>query len=363
MNSLDFSHEDVERAARYHRPRYVALGVDLLCSVAVLAVLQWAWDGPWHLVRGVGWAGAAAVYAVVVSALVALVQLPVAFWRGYLHERRWGFSTQGLGGWLADVVKGEAVGAVLMAAFWLGLVGLARALPSAWPVAAAAALALAFAFLSFVAPVVLEPIFNRFRPLADERLAGELHALAERAGVPVRDVLVADASRRTTKINAYVSGLGKTRRVVLYDTLLEAAGEGELKLVVAHELGHRRERHVTKLTLGGMVGAALVVVVAWALLGSRVASPRELPVVLLIVYGFFAVVLAPAAAVMRRFERVADRFSLELTHDLPSYERTHVELARRNLGDLAPPRLVYLLLFSHPTAPERLALGRAWAQG
>jgi STE24 endopeptidase len=360
VTSLDFSHDDVERAARYHRPRYVAMCVDLVLSVALLAVLQWAWLGPWHLVDGLGWAGAAAAYAGIVTAIGALVHAPVSFWRGYLQERQWGFSTQSAADWLIDQLKGEAVGVLLLAALWTGLVGIARWLPSAWPLAAAAALALAIAFLSFVAPVVLEPIFNRFRPLADERLAAELRALAERAGVPVRDVLVADASRRTTKVNAYVSGLGKTRRVVLYDTLLEAADEDELKLVVAHELGHRRERHIVKATTGAMAGAALWVVLFWALLGSRLASPRELPLVLLVSLGLRLLAAAPTAALFRHWERVADRFSLELTHDLPSFERTHLQLARKNLGDLAPPRLAYLLLFSHPTAPERLALGRAW---
>lgn len=363
MDSFDFSHQDVARAARYHRPRYVALFVELVLSVAVLAVLQWWWLSPWHLVAGLGWAGAAAAYAGIVTAVGDLVLAPVSFWRGYLQERRWGFSTQSARGWLVDLVKGETVGLLLTAAFWTALVGFARWLPSAWPAAAAAAFALAVAFLTFVAPVVLEPIFNRFRPLADEQLAGELRALAEQAGVPVRDVLVADASRRTTKVNAYVSGLGKTRRVVLYDTLLEAADAGELKLVVAHELGHRRERHIVKITLGGMVGAGLWVVLLWALLGSRIAVPRELPLVLLVSLGLRVAAAAPVAAIFRHWERVADRCSLELTHDLPSFERTHQELARRNLGDLAPPRLAYLLLFSHPTAPERLALGRAWAEG
>src|SRR5207302_9942372 len=118
----------------------------------------------------------------------------------------------------------------------------------------------------------LEPVFNHFEPLEDEGLANELRAVAERAGVPVRDVLVADASRRTTKVNAYVSGIGATRRVVLFDTLLESADEGQLKLVVAHELGHRREQHIVKATVGAMAGAALWVVLLWALLGSRVAS-------------------------------------------------------------------------------------------
>jgi STE24 endopeptidase len=363
MSAPDFSHDDAERAARYHRPRYVALCVDLVLSVAVLVVLQLAWLGPWHLVAGLGWAGGAAAYAGIVTVIGALVHAPISFWRGFLQERHWGFSTQTAAGWLVDQLKGEAVGLLLLAALWTGLVGLARWLPSAWPAAAAAALALGVGFLSFVAPVVLEPIFNRFRPLADERLAAELRALAERAGVPVRDVLVADASRRTTKVNAYVSGLGKTRRVVLYDTLLESADEGELKLVVAHELGHRRERHIVKATAGSMAGAALWVVVLWALLGSRISSPRELPLVLLISLGLRLLAAAPAAALFRHWERIADRFSLELTHDLPSFERTHLQLARKNLGDLAPPRLAYLLLFSHPTAPERLALGRAWAVG
>jgi STE24 endopeptidase len=363
VNSLDFSHEEIERAARYHRPRYLALFVELVLSVAVLASLQWGWDGPWHLVDGLGWAGTAAAYAVLVTALGELVRLPVSFWRGQVQERRWGFSTQSARGWLADLVKGETVGLALTAAFWTTLVGLARWLPSAWPAAAAAVFALAVAFLTFIAPVVLEPIFNRFRPLADEQLAAALRSLAEHAGVPVRDVLVADASRRTTKVNAYVSGLGKTRRVVIYDTLLEASDEGELEVVVAHELGHRREKHIVKITLGGMAGTALWVVLLWALLGARIADPRELPLVLLISLGLRLAAAAPVAAIFRHWERVADRCSLELTRDLPAFERTHLSLARRNLGDLVPPRLAYLLLFSHPTAPERLALGRAWAEG
>jgi STE24 endopeptidase len=361
MNSLDFSHEEVERAARYHRPRYLSLFADLLLSVATLAVLQWGWHGPWHLVDGLGWAGSAAAYAAIVSCALVLVGLPVSYWRGYLQERSWGFSTQSPGGWVADLLKGEAIALVLSVGLWVGLVGLRHALPSAWPGVAAAVLALVVFLLVFVAPVVLEPVFNHFEPLEDERLADELRAVAERALVPVRDVLVADASRRTRKVNAYVSGIGATRRVVLFDTLLESADEGQLKLVVAHELGHRRERHVVKLTVGLMAAVALWVVLLWAILGNRAASPRNLPLVLLISTALRIAVLPFGAWVSRRFERVADRFSLELTHDLPAYERTHLGLARANLGDLEPPKLAYVLLFSHPTTPERLAYGRAWA--
>src|SRR5258707_8610652 len=161
----------------------------------------------------------------------------------------------------------------MRAVLWTAVVRLARSLPWTWPALAVAASALAVAFLPFASPVVLEPISNRFRPLADERLAADLRSLADQAGVPVRDVLVADASRRTTKVNAYVSGLGKTRRVVLYDTLLDAAGEGELKVVVAHELGHRRQRHIAKITLGGMASAPPLGVLALLL----PHSPRPRP--------------------------------------------------------------------------------------
>jgi Zn-dependent protease with chaperone function len=361
VNSLDFSHEEVERASRYHRPLYASLVVSFGLSVAVYSLLAWTWIGDrlWDAVAGLGWAGAAAAWAGLVLAVADLVGLPLAYWRGFLRERRWGFSTQTAREWIVDRGKGLAVSILLGVAAWTGVVGLARALPGWWPAPAAAALALAVLFLSFVAPVVLEPLFNRFRPLEDEHLAGELRALARRAGVPVRDVLVADASRRTTKVNAYVSGLGSTRRVVLFDTLLAAAGEPELRLIVAHELGHRRDGHVAKLTLAAMSAAAAGVVLLWAILGTRVGSPRELPVVLLLAAVFELVLVAPSAWLSRRFERAADRASLELTNDLPAFERAHVELARKNLSDLVPPRLAYLLLFTHPTPPERLALARA----
>jgi STE24 endopeptidase len=365
MTVLDFSHEDVARAARYHRPRFLAFALGTALSAAVYAVLAWGPAGRalWHVVDGLGWAGAAAAWAGLVVVIADLVLLPLAYWRGLVRERDWGFSRQTAGDWLRDHLKGLAISLVLTAGAWTAAVGLARLFRGWWPLPAAIGLAVAVLIVSFVAPVVLEPLFNRFRPLEDEDLAAELRALGEQAGVPVRDVLVADASRRTTKVNAYVSGLAGTRRVVLFDTLLAAAGRSEVKLIVAHELGHRRDRHVLKGTLLAMLGGALAAIVLWAVLGTRVASPRVLPLALLIFTALELVGLAPAAALSRRWEREADRASLELTGDLEAFERAHIELARKNLSDLAPPRLAYVLLFSHPTPRERLALGRAWAAG
>jgi STE24 endopeptidase len=359
----DFSPDERARARAYHRPLYLALLVDVAVAAGLLVALAWSPLGDWLFspLTSLSPVGAAAAYAALVTAFSSVVRTPLAFWRGWWRERRWGFSTQGVAGWLGDRAKGLAVSVVLGAGAWAAAVALARALPGWWALPAGVALALAVLLLSFVAPVVLEPLFNRFGPLEDETLAASLRGLSQRAGVPVREVLVADASRRTTKVNAYVSGIGRTRRVVVFDTLLQAADPAEIEVVVAHELGHRRDGHVGKLTLLAMAGAAVAVLFLWAVLGTRVADPETLPEALLLLLALELVALAPGAWLSRCFERAADRCSLELTKQPEAFARAHVELARRNLSDLEPPRLVYLLLFSHPTAPERLALGRAWS--
>src|SRR5262249_29846522 len=203
-----------------------------------------------------------------------------------------GLSTQSAGGWFFDWLKGLVVGLVFGAGALFCFVAAARAWPDAWPLVVAVAAAAALLVVGFVAPLVLEPLFNRFQPLQDAELAASLRSLADRAGVPVSRVLVADASRRTRKLNAYVSGLGRTRRVVVYDTLLADANPRELQLVVAHELGHRRAHHIAKGTLLAMAGAALFITTTWALLRSPALlssidangpeDPRGIPFLLLL---------------------------------------------------------------------------------
>jgi STE24 endopeptidase len=355
MNSLDFSHGDVERATRYHRPRYVLTLVRALLSVAVLFALRAVGDD----LDGLGWAGAAAVWAVVVVLALDLASFPLDVWSGWIREREWGFSQQRFGAWLADQAKGAAIGIVLAVAAWLAIVGLGRLWPTWWVVPAAVGAALVTLFLSFIAPVVLEPLFNKFRPLDDAELAQRLSGLAERAGAPVKEVLVADASKRTTKVNAYVSGLGASRRVVVWDTLLSAVGVPEVEVVVAHELGHRKLRHVAKFSVVAMALAAAVVVLVWLVVDRP--APGDLPTAVLVIVAAQAVIAPFFAAYSRRYERQADRFALDVTRDLAAFERMMIELAKRNLGDLKPPRLAYLFLFSHPTAPERLELARSHA--
>ena len=258
-------------ARRYHDPRYRAILADVALGLAVPAVL--AFTSPGQAVLGIvdplPEALGAFLLGVLIVHISALVRLPLSVWLGLLHERAFGFSRQSARDFALDRLKSVAIGSVLTGAVLAGLVGCAQAFPSAWPLVAAAGGALVVLLLSFVAPVVLEPIFNKFRPLEASSLRDAVLKLGEDASVPVREVLVADASKRTTKLNAYVSGLGATRRVVLYDTLVEQASTPEILTVVAHELGHRRYRHVALGTAIAMGGVAAVVLALWALLSSE----------------------------------------------------------------------------------------------
>ena len=368
----EFTAEQVDRARRYHRPLYVAALADLVVSLGTLGALAFGSPGDRvnRALDGLPWWGRTLVFSAIVVAVPFAVRLPLSFWRGHVREKAWGFSAQRLRGWAADRLKGFAVGAVLTATAMVGFVGLARVLPRAWPLAVAPAGAALVVALSFVAPVLLEPLFNRFEPLADPELSESLRTLSEKAGVPVRDVLVADASRRTKKENAYVSGLGQTRRVVVFDTLLSRGGPREVRLVVAHELGHRRLRHVARATALGVSAMAVAVAVLWGLLfpavlravgASGPGDPRVIPFVLFVATTLQVVALPFESALSRRWESAADRFSLELTGDLEAFVASHRGLAVSNLLDLDPPRFVYMVAFSHPTPPERIAAARRWA--
>jgi Zn-dependent protease with chaperone function len=351
-----FGREQVEKARRYHRPGYLAwagntgigLGVLALLAVAGPDFAGWRW-----------WLAAAAIAALCVI-LPWAARLPLAYGVGYRRERSWGFSTQSPSAWLGDRLKALAVALALTVPLVVGLVVIGRWFPDWWPLVAAAAGGLFVLVVSFIAPVVIEPIFNRFERLDDEGLARGIRDLADRAGAPVRDVLVADASRRTNKVNAYVSGVGKTRRVVLFDTLLDRSSPAETTLVVAHEIGHRRARHVLKGTILAMASTAAFVFFLWLVVGTP--DPSEIPLILLLAISLRLVVLPLGTALSRHWERVADRFALDLTGDETVFEDTFRTLALANLSDLDPPRALYYALFSHPTVPERIAFGRRWGE-
>jgi STE24 endopeptidase len=218
---------------------------------------------------------------------------------------------------------------------------------------------------------VVEPVFNHFTPMPAGPLRSSLLQLAREDGVPVKDVLVADASRRTTSLNAYVSGFGATRRIVVYDTLLDTGSPDEVRLIVAHELGHAKNRDVLWGTLIGAVGVALLVCVlallgrwSWLLARAGVNSLGDARAVALVLalIALLTFVGGPVSNLLsRRIETRADVHALNLTHRPAAMVDVQRRLATTNLSDLDPSSLVFAMFATHPTTPQRIALARDWA--
>ncbi|MFJ2081744.1 M48 family metallopeptidase [Micromonospora chokoriensis] len=351
---------------------YTALAVGLLVALALGLTPLGS-----RLVELVGrpfgghWAAQAVLGGLAVVLVADLVTLPFAAWRQSVLTR-YGLSTNGWSGWAVDLLKSYAVSAVIGAVALFGFYAVIRLAPRWWWAFGAGGAAVLVVLLSFVLPVLVEPVFNRFTPMEQGPLRTELMSMAARDGVPVRDVLVADASRRTKAVNAYVSGLGPTRRVVVYDTLLTEATPAEVTAVVAHELGHAKDSDVAVGTLTGALGAAAAVVALY-LLGSwgpllrlagvdSVAQPRAFPLLLALVT-VAGLVAAPVQALMsRRVEARADAHAFALTGDPEAFESMQRRLGSVNLGDPDPPRWEYLYSASHPSTVERMAAARAYAR-
>jgi STE24 endopeptidase len=367
----------VARGRAFHAalrlPSYLSLALGLVISLILGLTPLGA-----RLVEAVGrpfggsWVAEALLGGFVITLIGQLLTLPLAAWRETVL-RRYGLSTQTWGSWTIDLLKGAAIGAVLGAIVLLAFFGIARLTPDWWWAWLAAGAAGLVVLLSFVLPVLVEPVFNKFTPMPDGELRDSLIAMAARDGVPVKDVLVADASRRTTALNAYVSGLGPTRRIVVYDTLLADAPPAEVEAVVAHELGHAKLGDVFTGTALGALGAAAAICAAF-LLGSwtgllrlagvdSVTQPRALAL-LLAVATLAGLVATPLQnAVSRRTEARADAHALAVTDDPATVEQMDGRLALKNLADVDPNLFEYVMFASHPSTVERMAAARAFARG
>lgn len=320
---------------------------------------------------GGGWIWQVLLGGLALLLVMRAATLPFSAWAETVR-RSYGLSTRDWAGWLADVARSFGLQVVGTLLAMLALVALARAFPRWWWVAAAAGAAAFVVALSFVYPLVIEPVFNKFTPMPDGVLRTSLLELAHADGLQVDEVLVADASRRTTTLNAYVSGFGATHRIVVYDTLLGEATDDEIRSIVAHELGHIVHHDVRNGTLMGALAAAggvcvLAGVLAWRWPLERSgaagpADPRVLALVLATVTVLGLVAEPVQNLVSRRIETRADVHALDLTREPTTFIRMQHSLAVNAYSDPDPPAWVFALFSSHPTHPQRIALARTWAQ-
>ncbi|WP_243719110.1 M48 family metallopeptidase [Actinomadura sp. 7K534] len=387
--ALDFSPAEIARSQAFdsaiNPSAYAGLVVGLALILALgLTPLGARFIG-WVTARTRRWPLRVVIGALALTTLLRVAGLPFRIWRESVL-RRYGLSTQSWPEWLVDQLKSLGVTWVVYAVALLLLYAVVRRFPRYWWTGAAAGGFLLVVLVSFIYPIAVEPVFNRFHSLKQEPLRSDLLAMAERDGVPVTDVLVADASRRTTSLNAYVSGFGSTRRIVLYDTLLKSPPE-RIESIVGHELGHAKRDDVLWGTLVGALGVAGAMCLLHLLMtsprllrragidpagppgtrpgarGTGAADPRSIALVLALVTAGTQLSGPVMNLVSRHIEARADVHALNLTRDPATFVSMQHELSVRNISDLNPDALESLLWLSHPPGPERIAMARDWARG
>jgi Zn-dependent protease with chaperone function len=360
-----FTPDQLDRARDYRHGQLVIFGTSLVVEAALLV---WLVRRPPARLLGtrrpvILAAGAGAALSVGLAA----AQLPLS---AVAHQRsvNVGLSTQGWGEWLGDVGKAAGIGAVFAGVGGAAAIALMRRFPRGWWAPGSVVVVGFAAATLYLGPVVLDPIFNKFTVLPEGRTRADVLALAGEAGVDVGQIYEVDASRRTTASNAYVTGLGQTKRVVLYDNLLKDFSRDEVRLVVAHELGHVHYRDVPR----GLLYVALVApfgLLAAAGLARRLApdeprpGPAALPALALSVAVVSLGVTTIANQLSRRIEARADSYSLRLTGAPEPFIGFERGIALRNVADPDPPDWLTFLLATHPPTVDRIGIAKAFEAG
>ncbi|MGH2838130.1 MAG: M48 family metalloprotease [Thermoleophilaceae bacterium] len=355
-----FSRAQLERAEEFRDPQRLLALAGLGVSGVTLTLL--ALRGPRERLSRLRPVRGAAAAAGAVSLVLVVVNLPLDAIR---HDRAVdvGLSTQDWGPWLWDVAKAAGIGAVFAAGGGAIAVALWRRFKGRWWIPASAAVVAVGAAFLYASPLVIEPLFNRFEELPEGKLRSEVLELSVRAGVDVGEVYRVDASRRTTGANAYVAGLGHTKRVVLYDNLIEDFTPAEVRSVVAHELGHVKHDDVPR----GLLFLALIAPPGMLLVQRMVQllapGARGADLVPALALSVAVVGLAGQIAgnyVSRGVEARADAFALRLTNDPDAFISLERRLTVQNISEPDPPELRQTLFGTHPTTLERIGYGEAY---
>ena len=361
------------RARRYHRRQFALTLVDLALGVILLA--WWSWSGAVARLAALLEARLGAPSAVVAAMALAvgasqiLLTFPLDVVAGFLLPRRAGILTQRFGSWLGDRAKALLIGGGLGLVAVEIIYGLLRWSPDWWWLWASGALAAGLVLLAAALPRWLIPLFYKLTPLDDPLLRDRILALAARMGVRAAAVVVADFSRKGRTANAAVVGLGRTRRILVSDTLLREFPVEEVEVVLAHELGHHARRHIAQ---GLVIQSLLLVAALWAadqtLRASAAAlgltgpsDPAGLPLLALVLSALGLLTTPVVAAWSRRLEREADRVALDVSGAPDAFVAAMERLGQLNFAERRPGRLRELLFATHPSIDARIAVGRAAA--
>ena len=364
-----YSEEEIKKSDEYNKPiRRVGRVVKVVDFVIVLAIIGFH-VVPWVLdqLNVSNWVIGVLVAMAVLTLADQITSIPVSRWRQLNYDKKWGFSTQTNKQWWTDLFKSIPLGIVIGSAVMLPIWWLIRTTELWWFWGGLVLALLAILFTTLV-PVLIAPIFNKYTPLEEGPLREEVFATARRVGADISDVLVQDSSKRDSRGNAYVAGMGKTRRVVIYDTML---GESHDKLVsvVAHELGHWKLRHlVVQIPMVAVVGFLSFIALKFVMEAEvvqdfagvdSIGDPAFVPVFNL-AFGLISTLTGLISAWLSRvLERQADLFSMEALGNGKSLSDAFAMMSRKYLMDVTPTRWDRLK-HSHPPFAERMAMCTDW---
>ena len=304
------------------------------------------------------------IYITIFQILSTMVGLPIGYYSSYIHEHKWEFSNYTNKTWFIDQLKSFTIGLILLPIllglfFWV----LWRFPETWWLVAATVTTLVSIVFVTLF-PVVILPIFNKYDPIEDEKLTDQLSEILHKAGLNPSGFFRQDMSRQTKKENAFLAGMGKTRRVVIADNLLEHMSLSEIKSVIAHEVGHYRYSHLPKNIVIGTIQQLIIFyllniimkILYPEFLTSNTNNLSLFPMFSLIMSLLSSLLFGPINNMISRyFERQADITSLELYPNKESFQKAMAGLANRNLSNAYPEWWVKLLYYSHPPIGERLS--------
>jgi STE24 endopeptidase len=308
------------------------------------------------------------VYTAAFLGAFTLLTLPLDFYSGYVHEHTWKFSNQTVKSWLGEKVKSFLVSLVILNVLLGPLLWIMARFARTWWLIAGIAMAFVSVIFATLFPVVILPIFNKYTPVEDKELTGALEKTLARGGLRSSGFFEEDMSRQTKKENAFLAGLGKTRRVVLGDNLMTNMTIPEIESVIAHEVGHYRHKHIWKGVLAGTVQQLVVFyalnLIMRSLFPGFLASPRLdlglFPMFFILagaISGFLFGLLGKALS--RHFEKQADQYALKSIKDKKAFLTAMAGLANRNLANAYPEGWVKLLFYTHPPIGERLEMAES----
>lgn len=371
----------------YNRRKYLLVITSLLMGLGYLLLMALYFSVPlreWASTMSVGASASGghvplqtALYYTAFFWLYIIISLPLEFYSGFLLEHRYGLSRQGLGDWIKEEFKGTALAFVLslLAVETLYFI-LYRYTEYWWPIAGLVFTLFALA-MACLAPVLVLPLFYKSTPIEDDALVGLLVPMAREAGLDLKGIFKINMSKNTRKVNALLAGLGKTRRVIFSDTLLESFTPQEIQVVFAHELGHHAHRHIQKLLLIGSLTVFACLALADRLLrqiiplfqnmGAQHAVPLHdvatFPIFLLVMVAFAVVLLPIENAYSRYLERQCDLYALDKTRNPAAFVSAMEKLADKNLADRDPGSLVEYLFYDHPPISRRIEMAKSRGQG